>query len=117
LAILDQSISPDLLTITDEAVRPLVNRYWSTVAIYYIVIIAAYYGIRSIGAFVFFLAGAALRPHGSISGMFAVIGLVVSFVVSVALPIFIMATFYREFLEGQRVATGFWLTGVAVVVG
>jgi hypothetical protein len=117
LTMIGRELSPDILQSLDTETLDILLSNWSTLAIYGLLILAFIHSLSAIGAFVVLLTGRPLYPHGSLGAIFAIFSIIVLIILQIALPLWIMREFYNEFLLGQTLGNGFYVTVGGVIVG
>lgn len=112
----DTQLSLDLLRNTGGEVGRIIGEFWPTVAVFAVVFIGIAHASSAIAAFVVFIIGRPLYPHKRFGVAFAIIGILITILSNVIIPVFILIQFYNRFLAEQIVGAGFWVTLFGVVI-
>jgi hypothetical protein len=111
-------LSIQTLLQTNSEASHIITDYWPALGVFAVLFLAVGHACSAIAAFGVFIAGRPLYPHKRFGAAFAIIGIFLTVIVNVVIPLFILIQFHNRFLigENQLVGMGFWVTLFGVII-
>ncbi|GAB4322496.1 MAG: hypothetical protein Kow00117_11300 [Phototrophicales bacterium] len=79
--------------------RRILERYWSAFAVYFVLVLGVGYALAAMSSLIGAMMRRAVRPLGPLGRFFALINMLIMFVLNVAIPYFILSTYHDRFLD------------------